>query len=380
MAPYLIAFLFSSALFQFGGLAEFKHGNAKAAFLLYGFAFLPLCILAGARDLSVGTDTGGYGIFLFDQGMSSTSFGSYVEALDNSTWDVAPLYAFVTYLVVRIFQSQIIYFAAIELFVVFPVFIVCRKLCPQRIGISMLLYLLVFFIPSLNMMRQSASMGLAVLAVEAFVDGKKLKATLWLICAVSIHYSAIIAVLFCLMWFALVKRDKMGAVTQRPQARFVIFVLVVLVFAVMLFFQQIAEALGHLDGFGRLFLYATHSGSKLSSSGLVYDVLLIFGSLSIAFHLHGSGALRVRYYALLVSLSFAFFCLSGIDNTISRMMSFCTIFFIPLASILLNRFGYRNVPAGFLLLICACLFRFFVCYGLQGFGDAVPYTSTVLGI
>lgn len=352
----------------------------KGACLLYGLAFFPLCALAGVRDLNVGTDTGGYGIFLFDQGLASTSLSSYIQALDSSTWDVAPLYASAVYIIIKIFKSQVIYFAAIEFLAVFPVFFVCRKICPQRIGIPMLMYLLIFFVPSLNMMRQSISIGLTVLAVYYFLCGKRYKATALSLCAILTHYSAVIVVLFCTMWFVLVKRDQADGFVPRSWAQPIVLVIIVLALIVMLFFRQIAGAFSHLEGFGRLFLYASHGGSELSSSGLVYDILLIIGSLLTAFALRGSDVLEARFYAFLVSLSFIFFILSGIDNTISRMMDYCTVFSIPLTSIIFKRFDCWGVPASFLVLFSACLFRFFVCYGLQGFGSAIPYASSILGI
>lgn len=380
MIPYLASFILSSVLFQLGGLAEFKHRNMRGACLLYSLAFLPLCILAGARDLSVGTDTGGYGIFLFNQGLVSTDYTSYVEALDNSVWDIAPLYAFGSYIIIKVFQSQVFYFAAIAFFAVFPVFFVCRKICPQRVGISMLMHLLIFFIPSLNMMRQSVSIGLTVLAVYFFVHEKRYQAAALSLCAILTHYSALIVALFCLIWFAAVKRDQADGLVQRSWAQPILLVIVLLGLIGMLFFRQIAGAFSHLEGFGRLFLYASHDGSELSSSGLVYDLLLIVGSLSTAFYLRGSDVLEAKFYGFLVSLSFVFFYLSGIDNTISRMMDFCTVFCIPLSSIILKQFDCRSMPVSILVIIGACLFRFLICYVFQGFGAAVPYTSSLLGI
>ena len=84
MIPYLVAFLVSSGLFELGKTAEGMRRGRFASSLVYILAMLPLCIVAGARDLGIGTDTGGYGAFMYTQGLFADSFSSYLEALDGS--------------------------------------------------------------------------------------------------------------------------------------------------------------------------------------------------------------------------------------------------------------------------------------------------------
>lgn len=380
MAPYIVAFLVSGILFQIGGFEEAYRNNRRRAFLLYGIAFIPLCLLAGARDLSVGTDTGGYGIYLFNQGLAFKDCNSYMTALDSSSWDIAPLYAYVAYFVIRVFKSQFMYFALIEFAAIFPIFFVLRKLCTKQIGISMFAYLLMFYIPSLNMMRQSVALGLLVLAVYFCVNGNVLRSIIWSTAAILSHYSAIIVVPFCLIWVALVKKNELNELELRARSKQIVFIIVAVVIIVTLFFRPIAAMFSHLDGFGRLFLYASHGGSKLSTTSFAYTILLLLGSIVSLSALKGSRTIEARYFAFLISFSIPFFFLSGIDNTIARMMDFCTVFSIPLFAVLLNQSGCSTKTMGVLLIMSACIFRFIICFCLLGFEAAIPYSSALLGI
>ncbi|WP_165249382.1 EpsG family protein [Adlercreutzia sp. ZJ141] len=381
MLPYLSTFMLATVLFEVGKSAESLRRGRLIAVLAYVLALFSLCFLAGVRDLNIGTDTGGYGAFLYQQGLVADSFASYLYVVDNSYWDVAPLYALYSYVVVKLFGTQFAYFFAVELAVVLPVFLVSRRICARHLGVPMLLYMLILYIPSFNMMRQSVALGFVLLAVLKVMDGKLVQAALLELVAALIHSSALIGVVFCLLWCFLFRRDeKTNEWGNKKWSQILIFSSLVVIVVGILFFREIAGFLSGAAGIGRLFAYGTHNGSEFGTSSFVYVVLLVTGALLMIKAVDWRWRVHAVFFSYLVALCIPFYILSGIDNTIGRMMEYCALFIIPYVGIYFSKSHAHDLSFGFLLVVGACMFRFFFCFVWQGFSAAVPYTSTFLGI
>ncbi|WP_278853224.1 EpsG family protein [Gordonibacter pamelaeae] len=380
MIPYLVAFLVSSGLFELGKTAEGMRRGRFASSLVYILAMLPLCIVAGARDLGIGTDTGGYGAFMYTQGLFADSFSSYLEALDGSYWDIAPLYALFSYIVIKLLGTQFAYFFAVEVAIVLPVFLVARRMCARHLGLPMLLYMLVLFIPSLNLMRQSVAMGLVLLAVIGIMECKKTRAVIFLILGVLTHTSAVVGVAFCLLWHVFFRQKNGGGWGYRAWAQPLMLLSVLVVLAAVLFFRQIAGFFADLEGVGRLFAYAAHSGSEYSTSSAFFVAFLTTGSLVMLKGINSQSRLNAVFFCWLISLCIPFYVLSGLDNTIARMMEYCALFATPLACLCFSKPGQDRIPIGLWIVAGSSAFRFFVCFAWQGFSAAIPYTSALLGI
>lgn len=206
--PYIFVFAVSSVLFGVGWMVEKSNRGWIVAWLCYGVAICIVCTLAGARDLSVGTDTGGYGAFLYQQGMLANGFGSFYSAVKSSVWDVAPLFACFSFGIVKLFRSQFALLFAIQFAVMAPVFLAARRHCGRALGWVMLFYLLAFYIPGLNTMRQSVAMGFVLLMVISLMDGRYVSAVVMELVALLIHSSAAIGLLFAVVWFSFFKKMK----------------------------------------------------------------------------------------------------------------------------------------------------------------------------
>lgn len=378
--PYIFVFVVSSVLFGVGWMVEKSNRGWMVAWLCYGVAICIVCTLAGARDLSIGTDTGGYGAFLYKQGMLANSFGSFYSAVKSSVWDVAPLFACFSFGIVKLFRSQFALLFAIQFAVIVPVFLAARRHCGRALGWVMLFYLLAFYIPGLNTMRQSVAMGFVLLLVISLMDGRYISAVVMELVALLIHSSAAIGLLFAVVWFSFFKKNEMGNRVFRSWSQVIMLLSFFVIAITLVLFREIAALFSGVSGIGRLFLYGTHAGDHLSSTGALFIFCIAVGALFISATFSSEKRVFGVYLSYLISLSIPFFLMSGVDVTIARMSEYSLLLFVPLIGLALSIKPNMKSGTGMLLIGGGCAFRFFVCFVYLGFNHAIPYTSILLGI
>lgn len=130
--------------------------TALLALIVAVFAFF-----AGARATSVGTDVMVYGLdaFLVAKGSSFLGFFNYSVF---STW--APLCKVVMWLSANFMKSLFWYFAIIQICTVVPVIWASYKLTNRMFPLAVLMYALIFYPMSFNLMRQFMGMGFLLVA------------------------------------------------------------------------------------------------------------------------------------------------------------------------------------------------------------------------
>lgn len=381
MVPYLATFALSACFFELGKIKETSNHGRYWAALFYSLGVFALCVLAGARDLSVGTDTAGYGIFLFNQGVDAGSFQEFTSAIDDSPWDVAPLYALYAFSVIKLFGSQFAYFFAIELAIVVPIVLVVRRLSGRYMGVVMLLYMLISFIPSLNMMRQSVAIGFVLLSTVEFMGGRFILAVVYELAATQVHTSALMGLAIWVLILFFFRWDNEASDWKR-RGYFIqrLVFLILLIAFTLIFFEEISALLSGNDSIGRLFLYGTHARNGYGMSELAYLVVLMIGAALLFAQMRKSSDFYPFCYMSVLAVSLPFYVLSGIDTTIGRMMEYCIILIIPFVCYFLSNQNRPFTKPGIWCIVGACAFRFFFCFVYKGFNEAVPYVSTILGI
>ncbi len=129
---------------------------------------LPFCLLAAVRDISIGTDTALYPWFAYRVSLNHSLQGLYY--LDGGNTE--PMFLATVWIVTRIFGtfSSVLFF--IEALIIIPVAFILAYETPNYMPLGILMYGLVYFGFSLNIMRQMICTSFLLLAFVIAMKGR----------------------------------------------------------------------------------------------------------------------------------------------------------------------------------------------------------------
>ena len=160
MTPYIIVFMISIGLFALSDRVIFTQ-RKPVVFV----AVITLCLLAGLRAESIGTDTRVYLVPIFEAAKKCHSLGEYLNSSFHAfTWttdyvkDMEPLFPLLVLIVTKITGSLYCVQTILELCVILPLYIAVRKDKQTNLWMAMFVFCMAFYNPSMNMMRQSIAM------------------------------------------------------------------------------------------------------------------------------------------------------------------------------------------------------------------------------
>lgn len=214
---YLVTFLISTIL-----LYLYENKKIKGKFIVVIALLLP-CLLAGARDLSVGTDTDWYPKLLFDAANSSDGFKNYFNTIvyQNTGWGLLYKvssfeigFSFLTYIIAKITNNFQILLFVIQLIIILPIYFGVKKYKyineNKLIWLSMLTYYLFNYNWGINAIRQCMAISIIFWGISSFINGDKskwLKYFMSLLIAISFHNTAIISIVIIFIYY-FVKEEK----------------------------------------------------------------------------------------------------------------------------------------------------------------------------
>lgn len=401
MAPYLITYGISLAL----GVVASRCRSEKRAMILCLLAGLPFCILAGCRDVSIGTDTKLYPSTAFQYALNH----DLISMLTQFSSTVEPGYKLLIYVATAIFGNLNWTLGVSQLAIAMPCMFLLGKICPQRAWMGIFVYATVFFPWTLSIIRQSISTGFLLLMFACLLDGRKKLAIALLIVAISIHNSGCLGIviivvheLFC------------GRAGESRLKEYRCLMYLAIAFASILFFGCSDLILRAIIAIKPTYSYhLEHAGTGDISTtvlGLTAVAILAYilyvgserpeghrglmmaaqPSLCLASVTGGCdpGAERGAYATLrqskemlcLVCLGACFTCFALISpgfNRLGRSLLFFLIFLLPLLAYR-ARGSERAVISACSVMVCAL-------YGYwnfvhSGVAEVFPYTSSILGI
>lgn len=207
---YLITF-FSSYLFLV--LSEIKLKNCskyvKQLLIVIGIA-IPV-ILAAARSMNVGTDVKVYGYSVFNTAVKSTRFSdmNYLRG-----WYQIELgYRAINFIISRFTDNLFWILGAIQLFINILVYQALKyfknHVCTEfRISWGMLIFYLLFYNETLNLMRQSMALAIVLFTFRYIYQNKPVRYFIGVVLAMQFHVTAIVALLFYPLYYLIVIKDK----------------------------------------------------------------------------------------------------------------------------------------------------------------------------
>lgn len=372
MWPYIITFTLSSVLFGISG--RFKKNQQ---FIFEWLGIFVLCLLAGFRASTIGTDTEGYLRPLIDFAIKSSNFSEYW----NSTWvanywmvNVTSQYeagfTLFIYIITKITQSVVATQFCIQLLIIVPIYIVLKNSDGRSLWLGMLVFDCLLFNHSLNMIRQSIAMSFVLCGVFEWIKEKRKNAIIIITTSCFFHLCGLIGFVFIGIYKFLDKeknRSNEGTRKEREKSRFRMLVIVGLLLVVSA--HLIAVILSKL-GVSRFLMYIDGSISLMPR-----QILLRF--LGLLLFLYNFNRIKSKIdtesYFLLLMILYEIFAaqFAGVNEYSVRIAQMFTVFDIISYPTAVKYSKYRVLNQGLMIgyLIVYWLFYF----GFGGMARTVPY-------
>ena len=266
---YFISFIWSSLLSM---LAEQVYVKQRTLFyILSALSLIPLIVLAGYRDISIGTDTSLYPLTTYEIISQSSSAVDVIELLGY----IEPLYLLIGYISLIFLPDEInsilLINSAITIILYYIGFVRMKQYSP--LGLSMFFFCFLFYNMHLNLQRQLMAMALVFWGFTYLINKKKKDLIIFVISsfiAFFIHHSSIASLLLIPLFYFDNLRIKKG------------MVICILLFS--LSYISIFSYLGTFSFFAKYETYQQGAGyeGRISISEAILRFLFLFIILMLA--------------------------------------------------------------------------------------------------
>ncbi|MBO5475024.1 MAG: EpsG family protein [Bacilli bacterium] len=383
---YLIVF-FSSAFFIY----LYEKNNTRKSLLIIGL-LLP-CILAGLRDVSIGTDVSWYVSKIFDASRNSSNFNEYYNTIILSNAAEGLLYrvsshefgfVLLEYFTQRIFDNFQVLLFALECLIILPVYFAIKKFSSissnKKIWLSMLLYYLLLYNAGLNAIRQFISISFLLYGFSCFInnDSKKfIKVIISFVIALLFHKSSWLGLIYYFGYLLFTKQFKIILNENRSISSSLILLILIIVGGLMfLYVPGLNVVILNILNIDRRY-YSYLDGNFGVSGGFVFCIPIIFVYILNRKKFKKEAKSNYFYYIYCYVLYMLCIQLStGATLNASRLSWNFQIFnIISLPCLFKNFIKYKSETRdyGTIILICMCLFYWFYKIVYRGYYDTFPY-------
>lgn len=371
MYIYLLLPLISTLIANVFNQISIKFNNNKYQMISLFIIALILCYFAGVRGIKVGTDTLVYGYRSYLTARQS-SFNYFFNYSEFASW--SPLVKVLVFYSSKVGSNYFFMMFTLELFYVLPVFIGIYLLMKKYKEVSVLLFVLLFYPLSFNLMRQSIAMGFVFLAYCVHFSDlvyRDLIGIGLILVGMLFHSSAIIGSLLILI--LIFSKAKIS-----PAIGLVILILTLL--AMYLIFNYIGLFFIRYFGYDK---YLIGSGKREGggiSTFVQLITLSIFFSLTSFIFISYKGINDIKndniYKSLSLTVIFGVlvFSLSLINFWFHRISFYFLQFIVLYISYCLTKIKDRSTKVFFFITSLVNLFVFFIVYYyLQNQNQVIPY-------
>ena len=340
---------------------------------LAALALIVPCLIAGLRDVSVGTDVQVYLRPMYEAAMKAANYREYLTSswyhiwLDLYVKDYEIGFRALVYLVSKIGRNLATVQFAIQAFTIVPVYLAARRNSESLVWISMLVYYLMFYNTSLNLMRQCIAMAFVLLAVQYLSEEHYLKFFACVMIGFLFHNTALIGFAIGIIYI-LVTRP-MQNIGWKIDSRN-IFTAVILVIGVLLLVKtDIFVYLLEIAGLEKYIIYID------GSTGLMPKQLLTRLPVFLLLLIHWKSSIEkernYRFYLVMMCLDMIFSQFTSVNAYGGRIALFFSMFHIISLAYVYSKEEYKKVvrPSLSLYLLCYWLF-FFV---IKAKDSTIPY-------
>ena len=384
MWPYLLCFTLSSV---FTGCASYFKKKNRLLFLIISIiAILFPCVLAGARDYSIGSDVLIYGNHIFNNSLS-LSFTEYMKT------DAEFLYLILVYVCSHICPNLFFQYFIIEAIIFVPIYITLQRDESCRYAwLGIAVYFLVLFPYSLNLLRQSIAVSIVLYSLH-FVLNHKLK---WFILSVFIavmfHKTAIIALLIYPVFLLIQGEDhkiktntKISKIQKfaTKHGTTVSWLMIIVSFFVLTQLNRIISAFYMFDNESYSYFY-DRLGGQVSLLNVFIQIFLLIPVFLIylinnKYYSYKDNNLKVLF--TLTAMGLVLYQARIISTEMYRVSMYFFVFLPVFIEKTINLKGKqsRRWLNAFIILFFAVIYFVYFFVNCK-WNKIYPYTSTILGI
>ena len=369
IALYTVCFLLTAV---FAGLAQIfahKYQPVKLApsiiqnsrpNRIFWMISLMIPLLLSSLRWKVGTDYSTY-VYLYNTFAHIDSLAQFFQSI----LDTEPSFILLNILVKVIFDNYIFVFAFSALLILGFFYRAIEDYHEQSsVMLAVLVFLCLLFPTTLNIVRQMIAVAIVFFATRYVFLHKYKKAALWLIAALSFHYTALVIVPF---WFV------RGKKRWERNARIVLFALLTLIVIGDLLFRSAFEQLPLIG----LFAHNTEQGAKLGYGLLLLRLPIIIPVIIFREKLIAHDE-RNYYWIILLIFEIAFSHFGYIFDVFNRIALYFAVSWVVLLPALVRCLPTRSAQyrmGAYIIVVITGLWVYNTA--IQNYGDVLPYKNII---
>jgi len=280
---YILIFMCSVVVFA---IAE-RQRDKRIFWVLSAASLLMPCLLAAFRAEWIGRDVTHYLIPLMEQAKNANSYSAFLQTSWISsigtlfTADYEYGFVFLVYAVTKLTGSIFVLQFVIQALVLVPVYIALyRNRQHQPIWLGMLVFYLLFYNASLNLMRQCIAMSILLLSFQMLLEKKWIFTVVFALGALLFHTGAVIVIPVYGICFViyLLRNVKIGGKKFLISGQMFACVLITAICLVLVFNAQWLAQIASAVGLGQFSGYVTGGRTSFVLRELLLrlPLLLIF--------------------------------------------------------------------------------------------------------
>lgn len=375
MIPYVICTILSCFFIHMGTHDRMKSKKINIWVIL---AILIPSILAGARDISVGTDTSTYGVPFFTYALQR-SFESYMTTAGGD-----PLWLILVYGLSRLTSNVFWELFLIELVIMIFTY---KALKQYDLGkytwIGFLVYHMMFYSFTLNLMRQFVSLSVLLYSFKYIREHKWKRYFLICFILLFIQKTSIIALLLYPIYHLTTENyaEKFMSRFKFSYSRlFLKFIFVAGVCLVVLFAGELIVYVSNLFG-----MFTSQVQYMTESQTIVWRNLVYMLPLLAFMFIFGNELVKrnpvFNFFTLLLIVYIILWQLQGISRESYRIGFYFGYYIILSIPMIIKGIKKRDNRVALFWLIFILMAAFYVDYFVVHlYNETYPYTSTLLGI
>ncbi|WP_349531153.1 EpsG family protein [Leuconostoc mesenteroides] len=394
MVIYISAILISLTLIWITNTV-FTKKKYFGYYLFSVVSLLPTTIVAGIRDLTVGTDIRHYITPNFNAAQNYYNlfdYVSYVNSIKTAYVDTVNHtemgYSVLVYLVAKLSSNPMWLLFTLQAITIVSIYIGLNIFHEENNRISvtfgMVVYYTLFFGPSLNIMRQTLAASLVFLSIALLCKKSYISSFVTVLIALQFHLSSLTGLVIFVVYFCIERFKKNKITLNFPSSVYMIILfIIVLVTGPVVFkgLQYIVTQISFLQKYASSLDYT--GGYTISGTVLfVISDLIIFMIINVVEKIQKSNIIdkddHLSYLFFITTLfSVFFFGIYSFQNVVPRLGIFFSIFRIASYSYYISKIKALDLRIICNVGITMLLFIIFFKVTLSGSGEIFPYTSEI---